>query len=114
VPKETPSPLDLPEPEWEPESALGWASGVIFVASLVLLFANAVSLRDWIDDQPPGPIQAQAAGIADQWVAISRQIGFGVPRDALHRQWKRAEGAQFTPNGVEVPDGETADPAGAG
>jgi hypothetical protein len=109
MPQETPSPLDLPEPEWEPESALGWASGVIVVATLVLLLANAVSLRDWIDDQPPSPFQAQAAEIADQWVGISRQIGFGVPRDALHRQWKRAEGARFTPNGMDVPEGEGAD-----
>jgi hypothetical protein len=111
VPQETPSPLDLPEPEWEPESALGWTTGVIVIASLVLLLMNSVSLRDWIDDQTPSPIQAQAAGIADQWVEIGRQIGFGVPRDALHRQWKRAEAARFTAKGVEVPEGEGADPA---
>jgi hypothetical protein len=106
MPHETPSPLDLPEPELEAESALGWATGVIVFASLLLLLANAVSLRDWIDDQPPGPLQAQAAAVADQWVEISRQIGFGRPRDALHTQWKRAEGARFAGDGVVVPAGE--------
>jgi hypothetical protein len=106
MPHHTPSPLDLPEPEDEADSALGWATGVILFAGLLLLLANAVSLRDWIDDQPPGPVQAQAAAIADQWVEISRQIGFGVPRDALHTQWKRAEGARFAKDGVFVPEGE--------
>ena len=110
MPQETPSPLDLPEPEWEPDSALGWTTGVILFASLLLLVGNAVSLRDWINDQPPSPLQAQAGAIADQWVAFSRQIGFGVPRDALHAQWKRAEAARFTRNGMEIPEGEGADP----
>jgi hypothetical protein len=106
MPQHTPSPLDLPEPELEEGSALGWTTGVILVASLLLLLTNAVSLRDWIDDQPQGPVQAQAAELADQWVEISRRIGFGVPRDALHTQWKRAEGARFAKGGVSVPKGE--------
>lgn len=110
MPQETPSPLDLPEPEWEPESALGWTSGVVFFASMVLLIGNAVSLRDWINDQPPSPVQAQAGAIADSWVSFSREIGLGVPRDALHTQWKRAEAARFTAKGVEIPAGEGADP----
>jgi len=102
--KETPSPLDLPEPELEPESALGWATGLIAIASLFLLLTNAVSLRDWIDDQPPSPLQAQAAAVADQWVAISRAIGVALPRDALHHVWKRAEGARFVDHKVFVPE----------
>lgn len=114
MPQETPSPLDLPEPEWEPDSALGWATGVILFAGILLLLGNAVSLRDWIDDQPPSPVQAQAGAIADTWVSFSREIGLGVPRDALHTQWKRAEAARFTPKGIAVPEGEDADPqAGA-
>ncbi len=106
MPHETPSPLDLPEPELEEDDALGWATGVILFAALLLLLANAVSLRDWIDDRPPGPVQAQAAAIADDWVDISRQIGFAAPRDALHAQWKRAEGARFARDGIMVPAGE--------
>ena len=109
MPQQTPSPLDLPEPDEEQESALGWATGVIAIVALLLLLTNAVSLRDWIDDQPQGPVQAQVAELADQWVGISRQIGFGVPRDALHAQWKRAEGARFVKDGVFVPDGEEAE-----
>lgn len=94
MPHGTPSPIDLPRPEIE-ESGLGWAFGVILIASLFLLFANAESLRDWIDDQPPSPLQAQAAEYADQWVGITEELGIGVPRKAMHEQWKRAEAARF-------------------
>jgi hypothetical protein len=94
VPQDTPSPIDLPEPELE-ESGLGWAFGIILIASLFLLFANAQSLSDWIDDQPPGPLQAQAAEWADQWVSLTEEMGIGLPRKAMHAQWKRAEAARF-------------------
>lgn len=94
MPKETPSPIDLPAPELE-EDGLGWTFGVIIIASLFLLCANAVSLRDWIDDQPPGPVQAEAAELADQWVALTEGLGIGLPRKAMHAQWKRAEEAGF-------------------
>jgi len=94
MPHETPSPIDLPEPEIE-ENGLGWAFGVILIASLFLLFANTESLRDWVDDQSPSPLQAQAAEYADQWVDITEGLGIGLPRKAMHEQWKRAEAARF-------------------
>jgi hypothetical protein len=94
MPHETPSPIDLSEPELE-ENGLGWAFGVILIASLFLLFANAESLRDWVDDQPPSPLQAQAAEYADQWVDLTEGLGVGLPRKALHELWKRAEAARF-------------------
>jgi len=106
VPQETPSPIDLPEPELE-ESGLGWAFGVILIASLFLLFANAVSLRDWIDDQPPSPIQARAAELADQWVGITEAFGVGRPRKVMHAQWKRAEQARFP--GQTAAEGASSD-----
>ena len=94
MPQETPSPIDLPEPELE-EAGLGWTFGVIAIASLFLLFANASSLRDWIDDQPPSQAQQQAAEYADQWVETTENFGIGLPRKAMHDQWKRAEEARF-------------------
>ncbi len=48
MPQETPSPLDRPEPEGEESSALGWATGVILFAGVLLLLTNAVSLRDYL------------------------------------------------------------------
>lgn len=94
MPQDTPSPIDLPEPELE-ESGLGWTFGVIAIASIFLLFANASSLRDWIDDQPPSPAQQQAAEYADQWVETTEGFGIGLPHKILHDQWKRAEQARF-------------------
>jgi hypothetical protein len=94
MPHKTPSPIDLPEPELD-EPGLGWAFGVIAIASLFLLFANASSLRDWIDDQPPNPAQQQAAEVADQWVETTESFGIGLPRKAMHDQWKRVEQARF-------------------
>lgn len=99
MPHHTPSPIDLPEPELEADG-LGWTFGVILIASLFLLVANAESLRDWIDDQPPSPVQAEAAAIADQWVDMTEAMGVGLPRKAGHAQWKRAEEARF-PNSDE-------------
>jgi len=94
MPQDTPSPIDLPEPELD-ESGLGWSFGVILIASLFLLCANAVTLRDWIDDQPPSPAQQQAAEYADQWVETTEAFGIGLPRKAMHDEWKRAEEARF-------------------
>jgi len=94
MPQDTPSPIDLPEPELE-ESGLGWTFGVIAIASLFLLCANASSLRDWIDDQPPSQAQQQAAEYADQWVETTEGFGIGLPHKAMHDQWKRAEEARF-------------------
>ena len=97
-----PSPIDLPEPEME-EDGLGWTFAVIVITALFLLATNAVSLRDWIDDQPPGPVQAQAAALADQWLGITEGFGLAVPRDYMHVQWKRAEAARFQ---ADVEEGE--------
>ena len=94
MPHDTPSPIDLPEPELD-EGGLGWSFGVVLIASLFLLCANAVSLRDWIDDQPPSPAQQQAAEWADEWVGTSEGLGIGLPRKAMHDQWKRVEATRF-------------------
>lgn len=95
MPSETPSPVDLPGPALLGEGGLRWTSGAIVVATVVLLLTNAVSLRDWIDEQRPSPLQAQAAAAADWWVATSDALLLGRPRAALHAQWKRAEAARF-------------------
>jgi len=85
MPQDTPSPIDLPEPELD-EAGLGWSFGVILIASLFLFCANAASLRDWIDDQPPSPAQQQAAEYADRWVETTERFGVGLPRKAMHDQ----------------------------
>jgi hypothetical protein len=90
----TPSPIDLREPEME-AGGLAWSFAVIIIAALFLLATNGVSLRDWIDDQPPGPLQARAAALADQWVDFTEAFGIAVPREVMHAQWKRAEEARF-------------------
>jgi hypothetical protein len=95
MPRETPSPVDLPDPLIDDEGGLAWTSVVIAVAAVVLLITNSVSLKDWIDDLPPSPLQAEAAEVADGWLTLTRNIGVALPRDALHDQWKKAEGARF-------------------
>jgi len=105
MPKDTPSPLDLPEPDLDEEGGLGWTTAVIVVAAVLLLMMNAVSLRDWINEQPPGPVQAKASALADQWVALMDGIAWGRPRALMHEQWKRAEAARFpSADDREAPD----------
>ena len=92
MPQETPSPIDLPEPPLE-APGLGWTGVVMTVAVLFLLATNAVSLQGWIDDRPPGPVQARVAATADAWVAITDAAGIGRPRAWLHDLWTGAERA---------------------
>jgi len=108
MPQDTPSPIDLPEAELD-EAGLGWTFGVIAIASLFLLCANAVSLRDWIDDQPPGPTQQRAAEWADDWLDMTEAMGIGLPRKAIHDQWKRAEEARFPEHGEKEEGAEAAE-----
>jgi hypothetical protein len=93
--RETPSPVDLPDPIVDDVEGFGWASTAIAVAAIVLLATNSVSLKDWIDDQPPSPLQARAADAADMWLTAMRAVGIAGPRDVLHDAWKGAENARF-------------------
>lgn len=95
MPRETPSPIDLPEEPLD-VPGLGWTAGVIAVAALFLLATNAVALRDWAEDLTPSPVQARIAGVAEQWVAITDAVGIGAARGWMHDRWKAIEGARFT------------------
>ena len=88
------SPIDLPAAPLD-RPGLAWTSATIAIATALLLIANAVSLRDWIDDLPPGPMQAQASSLAGQWVELTETAGVGHPRGWLHALWKEAEAARF-------------------
>lgn len=94
MPRETPSPIDLPAPPLE-APGLGWAATAIFTAALVLLAINAVALRDWAEELTPSPTQARIAATAEQWVTITDQLGLGAARSWLHDRWKTIEGAHF-------------------
>ena len=95
MPKETPSPIDLPGPVRVGPGDLRWATATIGFAALFLLLTNAVSLHDWVNEQRPGPVQAAAASAADAWVAFTDRIGLGAPRAAMHARWQAAEAARF-------------------
>lgn len=94
MPRETPSPIDLPaEPLEEP--GLGWATAVIAIATLLLLAINAVSLNDWAEDLTPSPVQARFAEVTEDWLSLTEAMGFATPRAWLHDLWKKAEAARF-------------------
>ena len=94
MPRETPSPIDLPaEPLDRP--GLGWTAVTVAVATLVLLATNAVALRDWAEDLTPSPAQAQLSAATEQWAAITDRIGLGAARGWLHDRWKAIEGTRF-------------------
>jgi hypothetical protein len=95
MPRETPSPIDLPGPAILGGNGLRWTGTAIAVASLFLLLTNGVALQGWLYEQRPGPIQAWAAARADDWVALTDRIGLGAPRAGMHARWKRAEAARF-------------------
>jgi hypothetical protein len=94
MPRETPSPIDLPA---EPVDApgLGWTGVILAVAAVLLLALNAVSLRDWASDLTPSPAQARLADATQGWLDFTEAVGVGRPRAWLHDQWKKAENARF-------------------
>jgi|KBSSwiStaDraftv2_1062776.scaffolds.fasta_scaffold191369_3 hypothetical protein len=89
------SPVDLPNPTLPKGHPLRWTTICIATASLFLLATNAVSLRDWVDEQTPGPIQAKAAVLAASWQDLTDRVGLGKPRALLHREWKEAQATRF-------------------
>ncbi|MDO6414833.1 hypothetical protein Q4F19_10620 [Sphingomonas sp. BIUV-7] len=94
MPRETPSPIDLPAAPVD-APGLGWTAGVLAVAGLLLLVLNAVSLRDWANDLTPSPVQARLSEAAEGWLDFTEVVGVGRPRAWLHDQWKKAENARF-------------------
>lgn len=90
------SPVDLAGGPAEDGHALRWVTIAIATASLFLLFANAASIRQWVDEQTPGPLQARAQAMAMEWEAFTDRIGIGTPRAALHQQWKAAQATRFS------------------
>lgn len=89
------SPVDLPDDEPGAGHPLAWTTLVLVVASFVLFLTNAVAIRDWVDEQTPGPRQARLAEIAAQWEAWTADAGLGTPRAALHAEWKAAQAVRF-------------------
>ena len=89
------SPVDLAGGTGGDAHPLRWATIVIATASLFLFATNAIAIRQWIDEQTPGPIQARVQALAMSWEAFTMEIGVGRPRAALHAQWKAAQAARF-------------------
>ena len=90
------SPVDLPGAEPGVGAPLRWTTITILTASLFLLATNAATLREWVEEQTPGPRQAQLAALAVRWEAATSVLGLGTPRAALHRQWKAVQAARFS------------------
>ena len=90
------SPVDIDAAdEWaRDEPALGLAAGAILVATVFLGLTNAVSIRDWVDEQTPSPRQAALTVLADDWLATTTAIGLATPRRVMHERWKAAQGAR--------------------
>lgn len=87
------SPVDYDaDDEWaRDEPARGPAFGIIAVATAFLALTNAVSIRDWVDEQPPSARQAAMTAWSDAWLARTEAIGLATPRAALHAQWEKAK-----------------------
>lgn len=88
------SPVDLPVDETGGNGLL-WATVAITVASLLLLVTNAFSLRGWIDEQTPGPLQARLAETAAGWEKAMASVWLDRPRAEIHHMWKAAQAARF-------------------
>ncbi|WCT71986.1 hypothetical protein PQ455_10025 [Sphingomonas naphthae] len=89
---ETLSPVDLEDVDgYAALAGLGWASAAIAVAALLLAATNAVTIRDWANELTPSPTQERLSDAAEQWVAITDDLGLGAPRATMHGWWKQAQ-----------------------
>lgn len=89
------SPVDLGGRYFGRNHPLRWTSVTIVTAALLLLATNATALRDWADEQTPGPLQAQVADLAHQWQEITDRAGLGAPRAVLADLWTQGEAARY-------------------
>lgn len=98
------SPVDLPPDPIDRRQALGWASGVVATASLLLLVLNAHAIGAWFDELTPTPLTARLQGPVAWLTGTTARAGLDGPRAALHGRWEKVRAARF---GAEQP-GESA------
>lgn len=91
------SPVDLPaeiEAEDALRPALGWTSGAIAIATLLLLLMNATALHGWAVELPPTPLTARIVAATEDWDETTERVGLASPRATLHGWWKQAQAAR--------------------
>lgn len=90
------SPIDLPSDKNDRKRAGLWTGIVISTASLLLALLNAEAVADWADSLAPTIWTAPIVSTADSWRDLAAEIGLSVPRDFLHRYWKKLEALHFS------------------
>ena len=69
------------------QNGLAWTSGVIAIASAVLLLFNAASPASWTGSLVPSEFNARLHSAADAWLQTTVRWKLSAPRDALHDLW---------------------------
>lgn len=80
--------------------ALRWTATVIAVATGLLALFNAQALTGWAEELPPGPSSVKLVAAATAWEDAT--AGLGMPRARLHKAWKQAERAAWSPRMPDV------------
>lgn len=89
------SPVDLPDPPTPLPHGLGWTTGVIAWASLVLLLFNAHAIRGWAYQLPPSNASAMIVSAAEGWYDTVGRIGLNRPVEAMHGGWQAGRDMRF-------------------
>lgn len=88
------SPVDLPGAARDEGSGLRWASGILAIASPLLLLFNSHAIDNWARQLPVNGWTGPVIDAATQWHATMQRIGFAAPVDAGRAGWKRLKGGQ--------------------
>jgi hypothetical protein len=93
--EDTLSPVDLPGDVPGEGAPLRWAVTIVAVASALLLFLNATSIRAWANELPPGPATDPVIAAADAWYGFTSSLGLAAPVETVHLWWEGARAARF-------------------
>ena len=96
-----PDPVDEAAP-WR------WQTGLLAIATAVLLVLNAHSIDDWATELAPNRLTQLLRAPVSGWMQTARANGLDAPRARLHATWGRVRQARF---GSEQP-GEQGAAAG--
>jgi hypothetical protein len=83
------------------DRARRWTTSTLLVATVMLLFLNAASLRTWASTLPPDWTTETLRQLAQVWTDRIAIAGFDAPRNAIHEAYEAQKAARWGDGATE-------------